>query len=349
MTTATKEKKKTEMVEEVTKGMRFHATIGDCTHEWETVKALGEGAWECLGINNPVEVGGENRDSEYAGKKHKFFEETILGSVNLGRVWDDRNNRDTAFLAEQSIGNVLHRFISANRFIRYKVVSVSKGVKGYKAIALVGDWNPHDLPHWSPLGNIEMGYEARQVREGAVATKIQHDTLFEHPNFGWKDKRYAVKTPTKMKEIDLSDPKKPDNLDETARLWALRSQVSKALERTDSDGGEDAFASETPRKYLQRAFDLLKKELVKDEPKELPVGLNEKQVKALMLACGTMTEIRPTLARNNERKKAGDPNPALYTDEELATFDESMAILKAMVIPPTANGAPPKKKTAKKK
>jgi hypothetical protein len=180
--------------------------------------------------------------------------------------WRSLADKEEAFLQAQPVGTILHQYDSASAFTRYEVVELENGKKGTKVIALVGDWNQRNLPTRDRLGEVHVPFAAKRVLDGEVLERLPHTTIWESPDFGWKDRKrsdHVIEDPRGKPPLDLSVPPITDNEREAARLWKLCDEIEEARRGRGECG--DVTDPKTPRASLRRAYELLSAEFADDE------------------------------------------------------------------------------------
>ena len=203
----------------VTKGMTFRSVHADSNALWEVTGSAGRGVWHCVIVNEPIEIDGTTYDGDYAGVTDVFTSDRILTSVRSALFFADLARRDKEEADAYPAGTLVHGEAGRNRWIRGTVVDTPDGKK-IRCEALVGDWQPHDLPRRHADGTVgDGGFHAKAVATGDLRP-LAARTIYESGNdryAGWDD-------PTGMDPIDLTVP--PMTAQEQARAAKVRRCIA---------------------------------------------------------------------------------------------------------------------------
>lgn len=215
----------------------FRAHYADGNPLWKVLRPQGRGAYVCEIVNEPIEIDGKMLDSDFAGTQKVFLDSEIQGSIGMSALFDGLHNEHDAYYRSLRPGQIIHYDNGFNQYVRCEVV-VHEGEHQLKPIALVGNWQSHDLPRRQPNGEIVMGYHPQMIQTGEVM-KPNASNLYEHrvtlPKNRQPIGRQKALDPRRLQPIDLSVPPMTAEETETARLWNLISTVVAVLSQSDTD------------------------------------------------------------------------------------------------------------------
>ncbi len=133
---------------------KFRSHYADANPEWLVTEKRGRGTWIATVIDCP----------DYAGAKQAFTTEQINGSINMSKLWENLANEGENFYTSLPIGTIVHYSNGQNQYVRCKVTSGNNLLP----IALVGAWQPYDLPRRMGDGTIYNGYHCDSIKNGKV-------------------------------------------------------------------------------------------------------------------------------------------------------------------------------------
>lgn len=160
----------------------------------------------------------------------------IRKRVQADQVWEQINKKSTDWWDDQPDGTIVHYNTGFGAWVRGRVQSAQM-----VPIALVGKWEPWDLPRRQVDGTISEGYHAKRVRSG--------EPLKPHSSNIWEasyKRRDGEPDPTTMDPIDLSVP------DMTSTEEIIVAQYQELL-------GEESKISDQ-KQALQKAWREIHKE-----------------------------------------------------------------------------------------
>ena len=203
----------------VRKGMTFRAVHGDSNALWEVTGSAGRGVWHCVIVDEPIEINGATYPGDYAGVTDVFTSNRILAEIRSAMFMADLARRDKEEADAYPAGTLVHGEAARGRWIRGTVVDTPDGKK-IRCEALVGDWQPHDLPRRHADGSIgEGGFHAKAVAAGDLRP-LAPRTIYESG-----EDRYADwDDPTGMDPVDLTVP--PMTAEEQARAAKVRRCIA---------------------------------------------------------------------------------------------------------------------------
>lgn len=150
------------------------------------------------------------------------------------------------------VGRIYHFYSIFDRGF-YRCVAVQTGnlkmVSGLKIIGLVGDWNPHSLPHRSPTGEVIMTTFAEEVLSGVVLP-FSETYLWE------AQARYQQQFPgiPDAPLLDLTVPDMTPEEEAVAKLWKRIGEIRDTANLPNSQVD--------PREVLQQLRDLISNEVM---------------------------------------------------------------------------------------
>ncbi len=147
----------------------FHSSYADANPKWIVREKRGRGTWIAEIIDCP----------DYSGHTQAFTTEQIEGSIGIAKFWDKLADAGAKFYAGLIVGSIVHYNNGFNSFVRCKVMED----KQLLPIALVGDWQSHDLPQRMGDGSIYDGYQVDKIKKGKVfqpnASNIYEYTILQ--------------------------------------------------------------------------------------------------------------------------------------------------------------------------
>lgn len=229
--------------------LTFYSAYADSNAKWRVIKRIGSGVWLCRIIDN----------LDYNGTEKSFLTEEIQQSlailVTLQEIHDENQN----FLQSQNPGTILHYHNGFGQYVRREVVQVD-GVKKLKSIAMVGNWEKHDLPKRYENGEVYYPFHANRILNGKLDDALQCSTTYEHLNFvkpmgGGRDKI----DPRKLEPISLEVPSPQGDEKVAIELWQLIESLQDVLNPSTEERLKEGDFKDpaTPMKRLRAAYELL--------------------------------------------------------------------------------------------
>jgi len=192
----------------------FRSHYADSNPLWLVIKKLGRGAWLCRATEESV---------DWAGTEKSFLTREIVGSIQMGNLWDSLGKKHDDFYAALVDGQTIHYHNGFNSWVRCEVVNHE-----LKPVALAGKWGDYDLPRRTRDGQVLMPYYVRMITQGETFTP-NASNLFEA---GCKP-RDGI-DPTTLPPISLAVPEMTEEDTAQAKLW---KQIA-AIEAACNAGGE---------------------------------------------------------------------------------------------------------------
>jgi len=224
------------MSERIRKGTQFRSVVADDNALWEVTKALPEDLYECIVVNEPIEINGKTYDGDHAGYVDVFMGEEIRRILAMEDFFINRRDKMDAFYESLALGGIWHYHNAFGQFLRCEVVLDAEGKKLLQPIAMVGAWRDGDLPHRWPSGSISVPYHAKHVLERTGAWRCDPATIYEHPDF--TDEKSKGIDPTKLDPIELRLPE-PDEHERREiakeRLLMLVNEVTTDRHKTPDE------------------------------------------------------------------------------------------------------------------
>lgn len=166
-------------------GKRFRSVIADCSCLFEVKATQGRGAFRCVVVNEPIEIGGRKYDGEFAGETRIFTKNQVEGALRMEELFAQQAAETDAFWSARVDGEILHYHNCGKAYVRCVVVTLTedvsighstfrKGEKALKSVALVGEWMNFDLRPGS--------YHVEGVRQSRLF-RSHITTIFENPNY----------------------------------------------------------------------------------------------------------------------------------------------------------------------
>lgn len=153
------------------------------------------------------------------------------------------------FIEAQPDGTILHYHEGFDRYVRCEVVNRpptdwhveedERPEKSLKPIALIGDWEGHDLPRYFLDGSVSEGTYAGYIRTGKLIY-VNPSNLYESPDFSAERKRQS--DPSKLEPVDLTLP--PPTPAQVAQFaaWKAVNAAKQALEEEWAETEEEQKA-----------------------------------------------------------------------------------------------------------
>jgi hypothetical protein len=145
----------TTPVTRIAPGVRFRAVRADSNPLWEVKSRKRPGVWVCECIDEPFLIDGKPYPSDFAGERDLFTAEFIAAALRHQEAFEAMVDTEALFWDNVPLGTVLHYHHSFGKWARGRVVACTTNrgePTGLAVEALVGDWNPYDLPHRGPDG-----------------------------------------------------------------------------------------------------------------------------------------------------------------------------------------------------
>ena len=209
-------------------GLQFRYHHADSNPLWEVTGKSGRDVWECVIVDEPVEINGKIYPSDYSGTVKAFFTKEIQGSIGMSQLFEKLADNTNNFYASLKPGQIVHYHNSFNQYVRCAVV-VENGENKLKPIALVGEWRDYDLPDRYPDGSIYFPYHVKQVLNGETFTP-NDSCIFEAPGFH----RDSKLDPRKLEPISLEVPPMTEKEEELAKLWLKIGEIQEISKQNDS-------------------------------------------------------------------------------------------------------------------
>lgn len=196
-------------------GSKFRYIHADSNPLWEVKRKQGRNyLCEVIPELKPFMVGDKPFYGEWIGEKRLFTLDNILQAIEAEELFASMSNRRNQFYTDLKVGEIVHYHHGFNAWIRCQVV-LENNQNTLKPIALVGKWEPHQLPNRYPNGTIRTGHYADKITEGQTmqpdpATLFESDTFIEKQNIS--DPRY-------LPEINLTLPPMTSDEQRIADAW----------------------------------------------------------------------------------------------------------------------------------
>jgi hypothetical protein len=229
-------------------GTQFRYNYADSNPLWEVKKARGKGTWECEVMPEPVEIpdgkGGTIKlEGDYAGNRKVFGTEEIVRSIGMSQFWKQLGNESDQFYARLKPGEIVHYDNGFEDYVRCRVEVAKETTTQYKKgenmlvpIALVGNWQKHDLPRRYENGDIYLGYNAEKILQ-ASPFHPHASSIYENPAFAKERKKLD---PRKLDPIDLTVPPMTPEQEKTAKLWKKVEEIEKFISYGQKSGDPKA-------------------------------------------------------------------------------------------------------------
>lgn len=235
---------------EVTTKTEFYAVYADSNAKWKVIKRLGGGAWLCrISADNP----------DYGGTEKSFLTREIQQSLAMSAMFEGIHDENQKFLQSQKPGTILHYHNGFGQYVRREVVRVGN-VNKLKSIAMVGNWDKHDLPKRYENGTVYHPFHAKKILTGELDDGLQCSTTYEHPSFVKPrgDGRDKI-DPRKLEPISLEVPPLEGDEKVATELWQLLEKVQAVLNPPTEERRQEGDLKDpaTPMKRLRAAYELL--------------------------------------------------------------------------------------------
>jgi hypothetical protein len=138
-------------------GTEFRSVYADSNPLWRVTRIDGDVVHAVI-VNEPIEIDGRMIDSDWVGRRDLFYMDRVVAALE----WEERIRATIAsadeFFDGLELGAIVHYHNGFGEWVRCRVVEYDHdfrtGPSEYKAgqkvllpIALVGNWDEHDLPH----------------------------------------------------------------------------------------------------------------------------------------------------------------------------------------------------------
>ena len=193
----------------------FHSPLADGNPEWRVIEDIGNDAFKA----RTTEEGESYHQNLFTGAE---IRERVASEKH-----DSEDNRNrAAWLKTLQPGTILHFDSGFGQFVRYEVVGNKN--KRLKAIALVGDWDSHDLPQRQADGSIYSPYHAEEVVTGTPRGFPHWSRIVESPCY-----HGGVDDPTKMTPLDLRVPDLTPEEEKAVALNQLLGRIEELFMKRD--------------------------------------------------------------------------------------------------------------------
>lgn len=190
-------------------GDTFRAVIADANVLFEVTRATRTNI-VAIGVDEPVEIGGRTFASDYAGLVKHFTPDEVVRAIARDAFFAEHRAADAArredFWSALPEGSLVHLSTSdGHGFVRCEVVRTPEG-KVAKPVALVGYWNPRDLPRRSATGEpVRDSRFVAAIRAGEPLPS-RPEFFYEHPEFAPRARDASRVDPRTLSAIDLTLP-----------------------------------------------------------------------------------------------------------------------------------------------
>jgi hypothetical protein len=168
-------------------GTKFRYSHADGKPEWTVVKSRGMGTWDCEILE----------DVDWTGTSKTFSTEEIQASLNRDDYWRKSANESDAFFDNLMPGTIVHYNGGFQCFVRCEVTEDHQLLP----IALVGEWQTHDLPKRHSDGTICLGYHVEQI--------VNKKTFRPHASNTWE---YNINRPKSARPLSFDRWKNPSEM-----------------------------------------------------------------------------------------------------------------------------------------
>jgi len=206
----------------------FRAGYADGCPLWKVIKSVGPNAYLCEIVNEQVNIGGKVYDSDFAGTRKAFMGMEIAAIIESDKFCGSLENEAEAFYASLQPDQIVHYRNGFGDYVRCRTVKESGETK-LKPIALVGEWESHNLPRRSRNGEVYNGYHADQVINGKTF-RPHASNIYEYPKYERKGADPAAMTPVNL----TVPPMTPEEAKEAA-LWRKVERIHEATGSHDGD------------------------------------------------------------------------------------------------------------------
>jgi len=197
-------------------GDTFRSVIADCNALWRVTRIDGDTA-HCVVVNEPWKHNGHTYASDFAGRRQPFYVSDVASRIAQAQAWERVMQENDEFFDGLELGQVVHYHNGFGEFVRCMVVEYdydfrtgpseyTAGQKVLLPIALVGNWNPRDLPHEirQADGSVyeSVPYHAKKVLTMSGAWRPSAGCVFESPSF--KGNPRFQEDPSTMEPLDLT-------------------------------------------------------------------------------------------------------------------------------------------------
>lgn len=204
----------------VVAGLCFNADYrGEKNVRFEIIAEKSKYTWEC-----------QAKTGKHAGEIVPFNQKELTEQLCRDRMKTNIREEANKFWLSVKIGDTVH-FRSSEGWVRCEVVDGT--VNGQTPIlapkALVGPWEPRNLPHRLPNGQVRSSFWADNIHYETTNRPFP-DTIFEAHAFFPQSDRYG--DPRTMPVVDLGVPPMTKEQEEIARQYNLLEKVAQMAQQT---------------------------------------------------------------------------------------------------------------------
>ena len=221
-------------VPDVELGVRFRSTIADSNPEWEVTRRISSGP-----DDDPVWEAQIVGDVDYQGHVDVFRESVIRSSLAQTEGIRRLVARDDQFWQDQVPGSTVHYHNGFGQFVRCEVVVRPDGTHAAKPVALVGNWQPYDLPRWSDDGEWVLPHHAKRITEGD-SWQPTTGTVYESVSYTGS----ATVDPRQMDPIPLDPTPRTSDQVTAAEDRAFRKEIGRLFTSIRADEDDLVFLAE---------------------------------------------------------------------------------------------------------
>lgn len=208
-----------------------------------------------VGLSELVDVDGKQIDiATQTERTREFAKSEVVGYLRSEKANRRSISEQEQFWNDQEVGAVLHYDHGFGKFVRGHV-AVVHGKNQFVPDALVGNWEPYELPHHTATGEVDHGYFADKIAAGETSAWRPHfSTIVEHSaTLNTASYSFGV-DPLNSPAIDLTVPEQNDDeRREADKEKALRDIARIAGDRSVSTGERLAAITVRLAEHLREA------------------------------------------------------------------------------------------------
>lgn len=196
----------------------FRSGFADGNPLWKVIRKEGRN-YRCEVQNEKTEINGKWYDSDWVGTQKIFTPEEIRSTIGLSDLFKKLDKEHTSIYDNLIPGQIIHYNNGHGCWVRCETV-VENGKNVLKPIALLGEWQSHELPSRRLDGSIYNSYYVNMILNGETfAPNASH--LFEAKSEF--ESKYI--DPSTLDPISLEVPEMEENESLKASLWKKINEI----------------------------------------------------------------------------------------------------------------------------
>lgn len=206
-------------------GTTFFHHYADSDPRWRVVSSKGNHCWLCV-VDNPIKLpNGETITGDWDGTQKVFMTREILDSIINDRKIQEINQENESFYESLQPDQIVHYHNGFGNWVRC-VVTRKNNQNVLTPIALLGNWEKHELPKRQLDGSIHLGHHAKQIQD--------KETFSPHYSNIWESKHHLhaiYPDPSKLTPINLDLPEMTEEEKANSKLWGKIEEIQQILSK----------------------------------------------------------------------------------------------------------------------